>query len=253
MDNLQLYMKSLKEYKEYDEKDTHILLNHVHKTKEGLVQGNLYLIAKIAIDMHTFWPDLDVMDYIQEGNETLIKVIDKFDPTRGVKFSTFLSYCVKKQILRYVKDNVGAVRLYNSRAQRAVFQNLEEIKAELSKGIDPNVLAEMFNVDTHTIDTVLQSQERGELDTGRVDSPEEVYIKNESCEIVCRKIAEFRRKLDEVELLVFDEVMYEGTTTLPKLATHLDMHRQRLWRIKEGIIEKARKHFTIDDLKSIMR
>lgn len=254
MDNFDIYLKSLNKYPEYTSDDSQNAINNIKKIKEALIIGNLKLVVNIATHMHKNWPSLDIMDYIQEGNETLINIVDKYDDSLTVKFTTFASFCVRKQILRFIKDNIAPVRLFNSASQRAVFANLSEIKTELEEGGFTEEIAVQFGVDAHDINTLLNSKDTRDLseDDLYYDGPEEQMIKNEATKVILRKIHNFRKTLNEIELVIFDDILYLPSTTLAKIADFHKVSRQYAWKIKEDVILKAQKYFSKEDLKTIM-
>ncbi len=77
-----------------------------------LATGNLRLVVSIAFQYRNTWQN--VLDLIQEGNVGLMKAIEKFDPHRGLRFSTYATWWVKAYMLKYLLDNWSMVRLGTS-------------------------------------------------------------------------------------------------------------------------------------------
>lgn len=253
MDSFKSYVKSLAAHPQFTEEESKQLLEGVTTLRQRLIDGNLKLIVKIAVEMHHNWSDCDIMDYIQEGNETLLDIVDKFNPKKQVKFSSFLSYCVKNRILAFIKRNTGAVSLTDSKGQRAVFANLQEIRQELERGgLTPEVI-KRFGVTFSDVNVILNVNDSRPLEEQDIidDGPEELYIKNESMERLRRKISDFRKTLNDQELVVFDDVLYNQTTSLVNVAQFYNVSRQYMWKVKESVIEKAKEFFTEEDLESI--
>lgn len=78
-------------------------------SKEKLVLSNLRLVVRVAKSYRH--DSLSILDLIQEGNMTLIKAVERFDPDRGYKFSTFAFRCVERAIQGAMHQQGGTIRL----------------------------------------------------------------------------------------------------------------------------------------------
>ena len=108
-----------------------------------LVLANLRLVVKIAMEYRRAW--VNVLDLIQEGNLGLMQAVQRFDPYRGVKLSSYGAYWIRAFILKYILDNIRMVRLGKTRAERKLFFRLNKEKRELeNQGFrpEPKLLAE---------------------------------------------------------------------------------------------------------------
>ena len=77
--------------------------------RDRLVEGNLRLVVSIA--KRYWYTDMDLQDLIQEGNVGLMKAVDKFDPDKGCKFSTYASYWIRQTIGRSILDQDKFIRI----------------------------------------------------------------------------------------------------------------------------------------------
>jgi RNA polymerase primary sigma factor len=77
--------------------------------RERMIRANLRLVVKIARDYEGF--GLPLLDLINEGNIGLMKAVDKFDPTKGAKFSTYSSWWIKQAIKRSLSNQSKTIRL----------------------------------------------------------------------------------------------------------------------------------------------
>ena len=101
-----------------------------------LVTSNLRLVVKLAFQYHRQWSN--VLDLIQEGNMGLVEALSRYDPYRGIRFSSYAQYWIRAMILRYLMDNYRMVRLGSTRHGRKLFFQLNKEKKRLeAMGIKP--------------------------------------------------------------------------------------------------------------------
>ena len=123
-----------------------------------LVTANLRLVVKLAFQYHRQWSN--VLDLIQEGNVGLVEALSRYDPYRGIRFSSYAQYWIRAMILRFLMDNFRMVRLGSTRHGRKLFFQLQKERDNLiAQGIQPSTLAlsealdvpehEIINVDQH--------------------------------------------------------------------------------------------------------
>jgi len=79
--------------------------------RKQMIEANLRLVVKIACDYESL--GLPLLDLISEGNIGLVKAVDKFDPSRGVKFSTYAAWWIKQSIKRALANQSRTIRLPN--------------------------------------------------------------------------------------------------------------------------------------------
>lgn len=79
------------------------------RAKDRIMELNLKLVIPIAKKF--LYPGADLMDLIEEGNLGLLHAIDKFDPQKGFRFSTYASYWIEQHIRRYVEENYKTIRI----------------------------------------------------------------------------------------------------------------------------------------------
>lgn len=254
MDPLKIYLQSIAGYNDLSNNAVRkLILKDRTANRKRLINGNLRRVASIAIEMHRAWDQLDVMDYIQEGNIILIKYVDSFEPNRGIEWSTYLTYGVRGAILRFIRSNMGAVKLGTTAGQRKIFANLSQIKEMLiEKGFSLQEISNTFGVPADDIESVLQSGNKGCLYGIQVVSPEKIHIKNETAERLLRKIYTFRKGLNERELVVFDDHLYEGNKTLQEIADFFSTSKMSIQRDKVRILKMAAKVFTKTDLSNLL-
>jgi RNA polymerase sigma-32 factor len=140
-DLLQYYLAQVRTYplltpEEEKEYATRYVEDGDPAAAEALVTSNLRLVIKIAFQYHRQWAN--VLDLIQEGNVGLIEALNRYDPYREIRFSSYAQYWIKAMILRFLLDNFTLVRLGASRAGRKLFYQLQKERDRLIEmGIKP--------------------------------------------------------------------------------------------------------------------
>lgn len=114
-----------------------------------LILTNLRLVVKIAREYQRRWTNL--LDLIQEGNVGLSEAVTRYDPYRGVKFTSYAQYWIRAMILNYLMNHMNPVKIGSSRAGRKLFYNLKKARRELRQqgheDVTPALIAEYLDVD----------------------------------------------------------------------------------------------------------
>lgn len=110
---------------------------HDNVAAEKLVASHLRLVVSVAYDFKNY--GLPVSDLIASGNMGLMQALQKFDPEKGFRFSTYAMFWIKAEIYETILNNWSVVKLGNSANQKRVFFNLTRAKRAL--GIMDNSLS----------------------------------------------------------------------------------------------------------------
>ena len=114
-----------------------------------LILTNLRLVVKLAREYQRRWTNL--LDLIQEGNVGLAEAVTRYDPYRGVKFTSYAQYWIRAMILNYLMNHLHPVKIGSSRAGRKLFYNLKKARRELMRqghrNPTPALIAEYLDVD----------------------------------------------------------------------------------------------------------
>ncbi len=103
---------------------------HDNVAAEKLVASHLRLVVSVAYDFKNY--GLPVSDLIASGNMGLMQALQKFDPERGFRFSTYAMFWIKAEIYETILNNWSIVKLGTSANQKRVFFNLSRAKRALS-------------------------------------------------------------------------------------------------------------------------
>ncbi len=173
-DALQRYMAEVAKHPLLSREQEHDLAVKFHETRDPelaykLVTANLRLVVKIAHEYRR--AAFNLLDLIQEGNVGLMHAVQKYDPFRGVKLSSYAAWWIRAYILRYLMDNWRMVKLGTTQAQRKLFFNLrKEQEKLLRQGFEaaPKLLAEKLDVSEQD---VREMDQRLSNDEFSIDAP----------------------------------------------------------------------------------
>ena len=230
-----------------------------------LVTGNLRLVVKIAMEYRRAW--VNVLDLIQEGNIGLAEAVKRFDPYRGVRFSSFARYWIRALILQFILKNFRMISFANTRAGRKLFFRLEKERARLMNEFGeatPKMLAD--NLDVSEDDVVaatllrkptlsLTSPRNASDDDGRTlgdliadsaDDVESQVVHSGLMTTVDVQMKAFAETLtDERELaLWYERLIAEDPISLAALGTRFDVSRERIRQIEARLKKRLKAYLT---------
>jgi len=239
-----------------------------------LVTSNLRLVVKIAYEYRRAYKN--IMDLVQEGNVGLMQAVKKYDPTRGVKLSSYAAWWIRAYILRYILNNWRMVKLGTTQAQRKLFFNLNKEKQKLlAMGIDPSpkLIAERLNVEEKEVmdmdvrlgaseasldapvgDTDGKLTPRVDLMAGSGEAADVLLAEAELNSKLKEKLASFRLTLKGKDLEIFDLrlVAQDEPLTLQELGDKFGVSRERVRQLEARLVGKLRAHLR-DELDEAAR
>lgn len=133
-DPLTMYLAQLRQIEPLPAEEQHELARRYFydgdvEAARRLIVSNLRLVVKIAKEYRR--KQTDFMELIQEGNLGLAEAIQRYDPEKGVKFTSYAQYWVRAMILKYIMNVAQLVKVGNTRAGRRLFYNLRRAREEL--------------------------------------------------------------------------------------------------------------------------
>jgi RNA polymerase sigma-32 factor len=222
------------------------------EAEQRLVVANLRLVVKIALDYYSY--HLNVLDLIQEGNVGLLRAVQKYDPERGTRFSTYASFWIRAYILKYLMDSWSIVKIGTKDSQRKLFYSLNKEKEKLEKaGISPSaeVLAQNLDVSTADIEDMEKRLYNGDvsledplygggeevMDTiGTDEDIEETVAEKEKREIFRTRLVEFKKMLNEKERFILEHrIMAEDPITLREIGERFNTSRESIRQLQSKI------------------
>ena len=219
-----------------------------HFARDELVNGNLKLVLSILRKFSKKSDNLD--DLFQIGCIGLLKAIDNFDLSYGVKFSTYCVPMIQGEVRRYLRDN-NSIRV--SRSLKDLAYKALKIKDEitLEKGIEPTIeeLAEKLEVTTYDLVNALDSMrdpvsifEPIYSDGGDTiylfDQIEDKSIKNNDLDTKL-SVNDAINNLDERERYILDQRFVIGKTQM-EIANELGISQAQISRIEKSAIDNLK-------------
>jgi RNA polymerase sigma-32 factor len=122
---------------------------------ERLVTGNLRFVVKIAFEYRTY--GVRLLDLIQEGNLGLLVAVDRFDPGRGVRLTTYAVWWIRAYIQEYIRRSWSMVRFGTTRAEQRCFYRLRRERQRLERNgskADPEKLAVALGVSPEELEAI---------------------------------------------------------------------------------------------------
>jgi RNA polymerase sigma factor (sigma-70 family) len=99
-----VFRQRINNIKPLTEEEEEIAWNDITTHKKRIMESYLKLAIKYAYDMKRKWKELDIDDLIQEASLGLAFAVDRFDPSRGYKFSTFATTTIVGHLMNYIRD-----------------------------------------------------------------------------------------------------------------------------------------------------
>ena len=257
-DSVKMYLKEIGKIDLLEPEEERIIAQKMAEgdedAKETLINSNLGLVVSIAKKYMN--RGLSLLDLIQEGNIGLIKAVDKFDYTKGFKFSTYATWWIRQAITRAIADQARTIRIpvhmvetinKLTRIQRQLVQDLgrEPTTEELAEamGMEPAKIREIQKIsqDPISIDKPVGEEEDSHLvdfiSNDELAAPEEEVARNLLKEDLIKALGtltERERKVIELRFGLKDGV----PMTLEQVGKKLGVTRERIRQIEAKAIRK---------------
>jgi len=272
-DSIQMYLREIGQYPLLTAAEERSLAKRIvegdEEARNLLARANLRLVVSIAKKYVGRSPDLTLLDLIQEGNLGLFKAVDKFDFTKGFKFSTYATWWIRQAITRALADQSRTIRIpvhmvetmaKYKQVSRRLAQDFgrdpmpEEIATEMGVEVEKIYQIEKISQDTISLELpVGDDDDRSRLSDfiadDKITSPDQEVAHS----ILTDQILEILDTLSDKErkILEMRHGLIDGTYhTLEEVGAEFGVTRERIRQIEAKALEKIRQHEKARRLKS---
>ncbi|MFN7160176.1 MAG: RNA polymerase sigma factor RpoD [Candidatus Gracilibacteria bacterium] len=269
-DSVRMYLSEIGKVKLLNAKEEVDLARKIKvgniQAKQALMTANLRLVVSIA--KKYIGRGLSFLDLIQEGNLGLVRAVDKFDPEKGFKFSTYATWWIRQAITRAIADQARTIRIpvhmvetinKFTHTQRRLVQELgreplpEEIAAELGMDIKKVKHIMKISQDIVSLDAPVGSEEDSNLgdfieDVNTV-SPDEAtnrQILKENIHEMLQYLSPREKKIIKMRFGLGDGVGH----TLEEVGREFGVTRERIRQIEAKVLQKLKEHPTSVKIRS---
>lgn len=272
-DSIQIYLKEIGQYPLIAAAQEKELARRIEagdlEAKNLLARANLRLVVSIAKKYVGRSSDLTLLDLIQEGNLGLFKAVEKFDWTKGYKFSTYATWWIRQSITRALADQSRTIRIpvhmvetisKYKQVVRRLSQDLgreplaEEIATEMHLDVEKIHIIEQINQETVSLEQPIGDDEekstRGEFIADdkilRPDQDASRRILSDQIREVLSELSPKEQKILELRYGLIDGVQH----TLEEVGQDFGVTRERIRQIEAKVHDKLRNNEKIMRLRN---
>lgn len=263
LDAVSLYFRAIKDYPELSREAFNTLWRRAHRgdkaAKTELIERNLRLVIPIAKKYYR--PGLDFLDIIEEGNLGLMHAIDKFDPNKGFRFSTYGAYWIEQSIRRAIDEQSKTIRIppHAWEALRRWLREWDRLHGQLGRDPTLQEMASKLHLSARQVKGILDAAEAargiGSLEAP-LDDDENLTVKDvipdDALHAPDRLISMFKLH-DELEVAMAQLPLRERqilemrfglsgeNETLEEVGKKLKVSRERIRQLEKRGLERLRR------------
>jgi RNA polymerase primary sigma factor len=262
-DSVRLYLREIGKIPLLNSEEELALANRVvagdKNAKDQMAEANMRLVVSIA--KRYVGRGLDLLDLIQEGNTGLLRAVEKFDPDKGFKFSTYATWWIRQAITRAIADQARTIRIpvhmvetINKllRTQRRLTQELnrepsnEEIAKEMEIDIDKVEHIMKIKQDISSLDASIRDDEEDSVLADFIEDEDTVSPEESATgQLLKEQVKDMLGALTEREqkILKLRFGLEDGKShTLEEVGQEFSVTRERIRQIEAKALAKLRKH-----------
>ena len=271
-DSMKAYLKSIGNHPRLtleQEKELSIkILEGDRNAVNQLVESNLLLVVSIA--KRYYGCGLPLLDLIQEGNIGLIKAAEKYDGSKGFRFSTYATYWVRQAITKALREQSRLIRIpanmleLLSKTKKA----MSDLTQSLNREPTDEEIAKYMNMDLDKIQTILDLTQvsasldtpvddegettMGDLiaDTG-IENPLSKLIRESNSQIISSVFSSLEKREAEILKMRFG-INVDKPMTLEEVGNYYHLSKERIRQLENRAIRKLRNPIRTKILKEAM-
>ena len=272
LDSVQMYLREIGKFPLLSASEERTIARRVaegdEEAKSLLAKSNLRLVVSIAKKYAGRSRDLTLLDLIQEGNIGLFKAIEKFDVTKGFKFSTYATWWIRQAITRALADQARTIRIpvhmietisKYTQVRRRLLQDLgreplaEEISAEMGLEVEKVHHIQRISQETVSLETPVGEDDEDSVlaefvEDEKVPPPNVDAARNLRKERLKEILIDLTPR--EQKILAMRFGLEDGVThTLEEVGSEFGVTRERIRQIEAKSLEKIREHRNLKKLR----